>query len=383
MSTVLEYVDPLEGFRGWLVYDGGSCRIAAGGCRVQQGLTRDTLVSLASRMTLKERLLGINVDGAKCGIDYDPRSPGKAAAVRRFLAFLREELVHRFSMGSDMGTRWDELERLAAAEGIPSIKYAVRRAQEFTDDEFFARLRTLQAPVGALTLAQRRAGHALAEAAVGAARAAGLGPRATCALQGFGNLGRAAACTLAEVGMTVVAVSDEFGCVADHHGLDIPGMLAAPFGTPVQASVRRGEQLPSTALFKIPADISILAATENAISLPQVGELPTPVVVVGANCGLTPDVEAALDRAGVLVIPDFVGGIGGSASVEALFGPEHRPTEVHVLGGVTQIMRQLVDHLISEARRRGTSARSVALHLAQTTIPVPDRRPYGRSRFLA
>src|SRR4051794_2844103 len=103
MNRLVHYVDPIEGFHGYLAYNGSACRIAAGGCRVQRGLTADTLRTLAARMALKQRVLGLNVDGAKCGIDYDPQAPGKAAALRRFLSFLHEELGTRLSMGCDMG----------------------------------------------------------------------------------------------------------------------------------------------------------------------------------------------------------------------------------------------------------------------------------------
>ena len=76
-TELLLYEDPEEGFRGFLAYAGGSAPLAAGGFRVQLGLRGETIVALAEAMALKERVLALNVDGAKCGIDYDPASPGK------------------------------------------------------------------------------------------------------------------------------------------------------------------------------------------------------------------------------------------------------------------------------------------------------------------
>src|SRR5579859_6449070 len=132
MGTVIEYADPFESARGWLVYDAMDCRLAAGGCRVQSGLTAQTLTSLASRMTLKERLLRINVDGAKWGLAFNPADPAKAEVLGRFIGFLRDELKTRLSLGCDMGTRWTELEHLAGLEGLPSVKYAFKSAQELS-----------------------------------------------------------------------------------------------------------------------------------------------------------------------------------------------------------------------------------------------------------
>lgn len=382
MSTVIEYVDPIEGVRGWLVYDTIDCRLSVGGCRVQPGLTAGTLAELASRMTLKERLLRINVDGAKCGIDYHPGGPAKSAVLGRFIEFLSRELAMRFSAGCDMGTRWTELEDLARLAGLPSIKYAIKTAQQLSHEDFMTRIRLLDQPVGPLTLGERRAGHALAQVAVAAARAAGLAEPLTCSLQGFGNLGRAAAWSLTESRARVIAVEDEHGSVADPAGLDVATMLAAGHGTPAWTAAR-GRPLPPGAVFERPADVLILAATEDAMTAGQAAALQVPVVVVGANCGLTPEVERLLYERGTLVIPDFVGGIGGSASMEALFGAGRLPDPAAVLRRLMLMMRHLVEDLVDSADRRGCPVSEVALGIAARPPSDPGARPYGGCPYLS
>jgi glutamate dehydrogenase/leucine dehydrogenase len=380
VTEVLSYVDPLEGFSGWLVYDDTLSALAAGGCRVRPGLTSHMLASLAARMTLKQRVLGTGVDGAKCGIDYDPARPGKAAALHRFLGFLREELMSRFSMGCDMGTQFTELDILARARGIPSIKYAVKRTQGFTDTEFFDRIRLLDTPVGALTFGQRRAGHALAHIALAAARAVGITAPFRCALQGFGTLGRAGAYSLWEERVRLTAVADEHGCVSDPTGLDVARMLATAPGTSVP-SAAPARVLPRTAVFDLPSDVLILAASEDAMSEEQAELLPTRVVVVGANCGLRPSVDDILHRRGILVIPDFIGGIGGSASMETVFGPEIRPSAKEALDMLARMMRALVDHLVEESRAGAVTVERAACALAAKPL-VRKERPYGLSPYL-
>lgn len=375
----IHYVDPLEGFDGWLVYDGTACRLAAGGCRVQPGLTEAELTELASRMTLKQHVLRLGVDGAKCGIDYDPRSPDADRALGRFLNFLRQEFLTRFSMGCDMGTHFDSLERLARAEGIPSVKYAIKVAQDISEEEFFARLRLLDERIGMLTLGQRRAGHALAHVVIAAARAAQAGRKATCALQGFGNLGRAAAYSLAEEGIRITAIADEYGCVADPAGLDVIAMLGLPPDAPVTAPLAR--RLPSSALPGEPCDILVLAATQDALSAEQADQVRASVVVVGANCGLSAAVEERLNRRGVMTIPDFIGGIGGSGSMEAIFGPSVRPSAKEVLDLVAAMMRALIDDLTDHASRAGSSIRAVACQRAAQPWSVGEH-PYGHCPYL-
>src|SRR5210317_2224199 len=76
-ELIVEYTDSLEGFKGWAVIDALSHKLCAGGVRVQKGLTLDCVRDLAHNMTIKMRIAGIRADGVKCGINYDPHSPGK------------------------------------------------------------------------------------------------------------------------------------------------------------------------------------------------------------------------------------------------------------------------------------------------------------------
>ncbi|MBD0747739.1 Glu/Leu/Phe/Val dehydrogenase [Streptomyces sp. CBMA152] len=382
MVSVIEFIDPVEHCPGFLAYDATDCRLAAGGCRMQAGLTAETLQTLAGRMTLKQRVLGVNVDGAKCGIAYDPHGPHREAVLRRFVAFLADELTTRFSMGCDMGTRFEELDRIAAELGIGSAKIAVRRAQRISDQEFRARMGLLATPVGLLTLGQRRAGQALAHSALAAtAHTKRRNHQVTVALQGFGNLGRAAAMAFLDAGVRVTVVADEYGCAVDPRGIDLARMLTIDQGRSVQSLLAEPMRLPREALFELPADVLVLAGGEDAITPAQAAVLPVPIVAVGANCGLSPTAEQLLLDRGVLVVPDFIGGIGGSASMEALFGPRKTPTAPEVLDTIGAMMRELVGDILCGARDRKLSPRQVATGIAESAIVSPGERPYGASPY--
>jgi glutamate dehydrogenase (NAD(P)+) len=382
MVQIIEYLDPVEHCSGFLVYDGTNCRLAAGGCRMHAGLTVDELQHLASCMTLKQRVLGINVDGAKCGVAYDPGGPGRLAVLQRFVGFLKDELSTRFSMGCDIGTRFEELDLIAADLGIGSAKYAVKVAQRLDDEDFDARIRLLDAKVGVLTLGQRRAGHALAHAALAAVGFAGSGrTKPDFALQGFGNLGRAAAEALVQQGAKITAIADEHGCVVNPHGLDVEHMLSLDQRRPVPGLLGDPLRLPKEALFNLPVDVLILAGVDDALTAEQAALLPASIVVVGANRGLHEDAERLLDDRGVVVIPDFVGGIGGSASMEALFGPTRTPSPHEVLTTIAGMMREIVEDICVGARDRGVSTQQVARDIAAAAVVSPDERPYGSSPY--
>ncbi|MFJ5546419.1 Glu/Leu/Phe/Val dehydrogenase dimerization domain-containing protein [Streptomyces sp. NPDC093225] len=378
MVRVIEYTDPVEHCPGYLVYDATSSRLAAGGCRMQSGLTADTLHMLSSRMTLKQRVLGLNVDGAKCGIAYDPNGPRRLAVLRRFLEFLQDELRARYSMGCDMGTQFAELESIAAMLGVESVKIAIRHAQGIPDHEFRARMALLDTPVGPLTMGQRRAGHALAHAALAAA-AHGRhgGGQLSVSLQGFGTLGRACALALLEEGARITAIADAYGCVVDPRGLDIAHMISIDQRRPVPTLLGSPLRLSAEALLDLPADVLVLAGGEDALTAERAALLPVPVVAVGANYGLSDTAEQLLIDRGVVVVPDFIGGIGGSASMEALFGPERTPGPEEVLQTLAGMMRELVGDILTGARSLGVSPRRVAMDIASAAVVRPTERPYG------
>ena len=358
---VTRYTDPVEGWNGWLAVCGDGHRLAAGGLRMLAGVEEATVARLAEAMWLKQRLLGLAVDGAKAGIDRDPARPGKQEAVCRFLEFLRPHLLDELSLGPDMNMTWTELEESGRHVGIRSVKMAVARAQGLEEADFSARLRLLGAEVGDATLAQRRAGHALAHAAIAAIDAAGISGRdVRIGIQGFGTMGRAAAMSLTESGLTPTSVTDEHTCVDVHEedGIAVP------------------DALPPQRLFDLPLDVLVLAACEDVISIDRAADLELRAVVVGANLGLAPPVEDLLHRRGILVVPDFVGGCGGSASVDAIFGPPACPTPSEVLNRLGARVRALVGSMFELSRAQGVTPRQAALAMARR--PVPPGKPYGR-----
>lgn len=371
---VFTYRDPVAGFEGYLALDGSHNPLAAGGFRAQPGLQAQTVARLARVMTLKQRLLGLGVDGAKCGIDVDPADPGKHAAMRRFLRFLRPHLLTRLSLGPDMGTAWEEIESLARAEDIPSVKVAVAEAQGLPRDEVLRRLRLLDVDTRGASLGQRRAGHGLAHAAL--ATTSSRPDQLRAAVQGFGTLGRATVRSLAEAGAAVVAVSDEDGALVDPAGLDTARLLALPPPAPVMAA-QPELGTAREAVFATDADLLVLAACQDAMSAQQAAALPDGVhaVVVGANLGLAPDVEDLLTRRGIVVVPDFVGSCGGSASMEALFGPPECPTPAEFLDRLGASMWALERRVLERATSAGLSQRAAALALCSES---PRRQtPYG------
>lgn len=371
------YSDPQEGFNGFLSICGEGRSLAAGGLRVQSGLSGETITTLAQIMNAKQRALGINADGAKCGIDYDPEAPGKKAAVGRFLTFLKPFLEQRLSVGPDMGTGFAEIEALANAEGIPSVKGAAGRAQGMNNRELLARMRILEQPIGALTLGERRAGHGLAHTALATWRSASARDPVTAAVQGFGTLGRAAALSLEEMGLRVVAIADERRCIEAHSGIRVRPLLTSRPGVLEGEGANESSVDDPSKIFDIPADVLVLAACEDALSPVDAKRVAAQLIAIGANDGVSRRVEEDLHTRGHLVVPDVVAGSGGSAAMDALLAPTRRPDAESVLKLTALTAARLAEAVMAESEDRAISPREAAVRVSERHLLGDDARPYG------
>jgi len=328
-------------------------------------------------MQCKESVLKVNVDGAKCGIAYDPASPGKKEAMRRFLRFLAPHLDDRLSLGPDMGTSFGEIEAIAREEGITSVKAAIGRAQGLSASEMRRRLDLLEVKVGQLTLGERRAGHGVAHAALSAARTKQTGDSfLTGSLQGFGTLGRGTALTLHAAGVTITAIADEYECVHAADGLPIAAMLASPPGAPLREIAPGAEVLPREAVLGMHSHMLILAACESSFAGSSVEAVQAPVVAVGANDGLSPQEYGRLAARDVFVVPDVVAGCGGSAAMDALFAPADLPRADTVLETIAGTMDALTNQLFEETGQGMTTWDAAMQMASRPSLPV-DAPPYG------
>ncbi len=380
-ELVVEYVDPVEGFRGWLVIDSLTHRLCAGGLRVQKGLTRETITRLARNMTLKMRIAGIRADGAKSGIDYDPLSPGKDQALERFFRAIVPYMVERYSVGPDMNTTMAELNAIAKRFGLPSIKIAVARAQGFSDDEFARRIAVLSRPAGLNTLASFRAGAGLGYACLGTLDFLGVpSSRATVAVQGFGGLATGAIWCLNQAGVKVVAVSDREKMLRtyDSAPLDVGRLFKyGRNGLLPLVDDCGGILAENSTIHEIECDVFIPAAMEGTVTENEARTARARAVVCGANLAVTPEAEEILHERGILLVPDMIAGCGGSLSMAGLFGPDKTPTEQDVLDFVDEHMRDMVYRVCKRSRSTGMSPRKAALQLCAEAPLMPGERPYG------
>jgi glutamate dehydrogenase/leucine dehydrogenase len=384
-ELIVEYTDPLEGFKGWLVIESLGHRLAAGGLRVQKGLTCEVVQRLANTMTQKMRIAGIRADGAKSGIDYDPSSPGKPEALLRFLRAIQPYIEHRYSVGPDLNTTMPELDAICSGLGIFSIKTAIAKHQGLSPEAFQERVALLKQPLGHATLGRLRAGAGVASSCLAVLDFLKIpAQQARVVIQGFGGLATGAAFFLHQAGVAIIGLADcdKSLIQSEGQGLDIPDLLARSCADCqskglIPTGYSKGVYGPRQAIYALPCDVFIPAAIEKAIDQQQAAAMQVQAVVSGANLAVTDAAEALLFQRDILLIPDMLAGCGGSLSMDGLFGPDKLPTVQEVLHHVDQRTRTIVCQLLQRSRQDHISQREAALRLCAETPLYPNTRPYG------
>ena len=101
-EIVFEWSDSETDAEGWIVINslrGGS---AGGGTRMRKGLNKHEVVSLAKTMEIKFTITGPAIGGAKSGINFDPKDPRKTGVLKRWFTAIIPLLKNYYGTGGDL-----------------------------------------------------------------------------------------------------------------------------------------------------------------------------------------------------------------------------------------------------------------------------------------
>src|SRR5512142_2377000 len=254
-----------------------------GGIRFHPDVSLDLFKALAADMTWKTAIAEVPFGGAKGGIRIDP------------FAFSREEIEHVslryvYKLKNLMGPFLD----IPAPDVGTNGEIMAFMMRQYTDGE-----REHHALRGVVTGKDVRIGgsegrtKATGQGVVYCleewARERGLELRgARVILQGFGNVGAAAAEILAARGARIVAVNDAGGTVAREEGLDVGALVQHVHGDPrnlrrTVAGFTGGAAIGKDAFWALEADVCIPAALGGEIDGAVAERLRVKVVAEAAN----------------------------------------------------------------------------------------------------
>lgn len=333
-----------------------------GGIRYHPAVTLREVSALAMLMTWKCALVGIPYGGAKGGIAIDPArySVGELERItRRYTSELIKDIGPSVDIPApDVGTSAREMAwmmdtySMNVGHAVPGIVTGKPISIGGSRGREMATGRGVMIIVRE-ALAER--GETLAGTKV--------------VIQGFGNVGGAAAVLLNEAGAKVMAVSDVSGGIFNPEGLDIQALKVYAAennrriaGFPGSVPVTNAE------LLALPCDVLIPAALENQITEDNVHEVQAKIVAEAANGPVTLAADLALEARGVTVLPDILANAGGVVvsylewvqGLSYVFWDEER---------VNREMEGLMVHAYHEVIKQ-SKMRQVPLRVAAYTLGV-------------
>jgi len=305
-EIVFHWKDQETEAEGWTVINSLRGGAAGGGTRMRKGLDMNEVLSLAKTMEVKFTVSGPAIGGAKSGINFDPNDPRKRAVLERWFKAVTPLLKHYYGTGGDFNVDADK-------DVIPITEdCGVWHPQEgifnghFKPTEADKINRIGQLRLGVIkvienkefspdisrkyTIADMLTGYGVAEAVKHYYAIYGGEIKDKRAIvQGFGNVGSAAAYYLTKLGVKVVGIIDRDGGVVNEKGFSVQEMtdlFLAKEGTKLVSKNMISFEEINQKIWSIPAEIFIPAAASRLVSKNQVQQMINAgleVISPGAN----------------------------------------------------------------------------------------------------
>ncbi|GGG44042.1 Glu/Leu/Phe/Val dehydrogenase dimerization domain-containing protein [Hymenobacter glacieicola] len=338
-EIVFEWKDAETEAEGWVVINSLRGGAAGGGTRMRKGLDKREVESLAKTMEVKFTVSGPAIGGAKSGINFDPQDPRKRGVLERWYRAVIPLLKAYYGTGGDLNV--DEIHDVIPItedyglwhpqEGIVNGHY---RATEPQKIQKLGQLR--QGVVKVLedatfspdlsrkyTVADLITGYGVAEAVRhyyelwGGRSVAGK----RTLIQGWGNVGAAAAYYLATQGARITGIIDRAGGLIKEEGFsleEIRTLFLQREGNALAASNLLSFEEVNQRIWSSGAEIFIPAAASRLVARGQVEQLVAgglEVISCGANVPFQdPEIffgpTGEFADANVSVIPDFIANCG-------------------------------------------------------------------------
>jgi glutamate dehydrogenase/leucine dehydrogenase len=279
---------------------------AKGGIRFAPDVHLDEVRALAAWMTWKCAVVDIPYGGAKGGVRCNPREMS-AGEIERLMRGYTSAMIDVFGPDKDIPA--------------PDLGTGPREMAWLMDEYSKVHGTTVNSVVtgkpivlgGSLGRAEAT-GRGVMVCALAAMAKLKINPfQATCAIQGFGNVGSSAALLLEERGLKVVALSDISGGYYNNNGIDVAAAIGyrnnnngTLEGYPGAEKMEKASEV-----LELDVDVLIPAAVEDVITLKNVDKIKAKLIVEGANGPTSFKADKWLNENGIMAVPDILANAGG------------------------------------------------------------------------
>jgi glutamate dehydrogenase/leucine dehydrogenase len=373
-EIVFEWHDAETGAEGWVVINSLRGGAAGGGTRMRKGLNKREVESLAKTMEVKFTVSGPPIGGAKSGINFDPADPRKEEVLRRWYKAVFPLLKNYYGTGGDLNVDeihevipitesyglWHPQEGIVNGHFQPSKPVKIKKIGKLRQgvSKVIEDPRFTPSTEKKYTVADMITGYGVAEAVRHFYELWGgevQGKRAI--IQGWGNVGAAAALYLAEMGVHIVGIIDKDNGLLAPKGLS-PERVKELFVQRKGNSLQAGEMIPfneaDARIWDIGAEIFIPAAASRLVRQEHLDRMIAgglEVISCGANVPFA-DEEifygpvAQYGDKRLSVIPDFIANCGMARVFAYLMTYEDEVlTDEAIFSDTSQTIRQALEQI--------------------------------------
>ncbi|MFF2286583.1 Glu/Leu/Phe/Val family dehydrogenase [Peribacillus butanolivorans] len=369
---VVEWNDTETDAKGWLVVHNFVKGYAGGGTRMHPTVTKEEVKRLAEAMAYKY-VAGESetTGGCKAGIAYDYKAPDAYAVLRRFLIAMMPYIDIGVSLGSDLGTKYEDVLKIFNEFGIdiPLTKSMKQNPNVLQGIKDFDEL--LKTKIDGLYLNDVVTGYGVAFSADEAWKFKSGKDGARVVIQGFGCVGASCALKMSQLGYKVVGISDATLLVTCEEGLDVQkliehknlyGEMDKDFFEP-HYNVR-----PNTEWLDIDCDILIPCALEDVIHRSNAKSIKASLIVEAANIPISSEGDEIIKQRGIDVVIDFVANLGAVRFYEVVIFGLIKPNPQAVVDDIEKLCRKNTYQLFTEAKNQNKYQREVAYEIFKPTI---------------
>lgn len=279
---------------------------AKGGVRYHPAVNMDEVKTLAFWMTCKCAVAGLPYGGGKGGVIVDVTKLSE-----RELEALTRGYIDKIApvIGEKKDIPAPDMNTNAKIMGWMMDEYSKLQGQ-FEPGFITGKDLSLGGSLGRTAAT----GRGVVTAALEALKVKGLAVKgATCAVQGFGNVGSWTAKLAFDEGFKIVAISDVFGAIYNEAGIDPYKLAEYTAANEKHTVVGYAEAKPIDKAMVLEEKVDVLfpCAMENQITGENADRIQATIICEGANGPTTPDADDILEKKGILVVPDILANGGG------------------------------------------------------------------------
>lgn len=393
-EIVFHWNDAETEAEGWTVINSLRGGAAGGGTRMREGLDMNEVLSLAKTMEIKFTVSGPAIGGAKSGINFNPNDPRKKGVLERWYAAVSPLLKSYYGTGGDLNVDeihevipitedsgvWHPQEGVFEGHFKPTAADKINRIGQLRHGVIKVIENHKYSPDVSkkYTVADMITGFGVAEAAkhfYDIHEESIKGKRAI--VQGFGNVGAAAAFYLAQMGAKIVGIIDRVGGLINEDGFtfeEVKDMYLNKNGNTLGNDNLISFEEMNERIWSLQVEVFAPCAASRLITQNQIDQLidsGLEVISCGANVPFAdkeiffgPIMEHTDNK--VTLIPDFISNCGMARVFAYFMERKVQMTDDAIFEDTSNVIKKALQNLYSDNKSKtGISATAFEIALKQ------------------